>query len=354
MRIGIDARELAGNVTGVGRYLGGLLNEWASSGAAAAHQFVLYAHAPLPAAYSSLELHILPGSSGTWWQQATLATAARGDRLDVFFAPHYTAPLLLKTPTVVVMHDVSFAAHPEWFRMREGLRLRTLARLSAARARAIVTVSEFSRSEIAEHLGVRGRPIHVIPPGIPLRTTAVAAVREPRLLYVGSIFNRRHVPALIQAFADVARAHPDASLDLVGDNRSYPFEDIAAAIDFEQMGDRIRWHRYVSDDQLSDLYSRARGFAFLSDYEGLGMTPLEALAAGAPSVLYDTEIARETCGDAALYVQRGNRDAATRALERLLFDEPVRTQLLAAAPSTLAKFNWPRAARETLSVLERC
>ncbi len=257
-----------------------------------------------------------------------------------------------------MIYDVSFAARPEWFRTREGIRLRTLARLSATRAREIITISEFSRREIVEHLGVQNRAIHVIPPGVPrpspLRGFGEAGSPAARLLYVGSIFNRRHVLDLIQAFAPVARAHPDASLDIVGDNRSYPFEDVAAAVAFEQLGDRIRWHRYASDEQLADLYGRARAFAFLSEYEGLGMTPLEALVAGAPSVLYDTDIARESCGDAALYVERGNRDATTRAIERLLFDEPTRTQLLAAAPATLAKFNWPRAAREILNVIERC
>ena len=354
MRIGIDARELVGNVTGVGRYLAGLLTEWASSGAAARHQFILYAHAPLAPAYASFDARILPGSSGTWWQQVTLPFAARGDNLDVFFAPQYTVPLLLRTPTVVVIHDVSFAVHPEWFRTREGLRLRTLARLSARRARAIITVSEFSRRETAEHVAGPGARIHVIPQGIPWRATARAAARDARLLYVGSIFNRRHVPDLIQAFAPVARTHPDASLDLVGDNRSYPFEDVTAAIEREQVGDRIRWHRYATDEQLADLYSQARAFAFFSDYEGLGMTPLEALAAGAPSVLYDTPVARETCGDAAVYVRPGDRPAATHALERLLFDDDARAQLMSAAPATLAKFTWPRAARETLSVLERC
>ena len=354
MRIGIDARELVGQVTGVGRYLAGLLTEWASSGAAGTHQFVLYAHAPLADAYSTFASRILPGTSGTWWQQVTLASAARGDNLDAFFAPQYTAPLLLHAPTVVVIYDVSFAAHPEWFHTREGIRLRTLARLSARRARHVITISEFSRREISEHVAGPFARIHVIPPGVPLRIKAGSEGREPRLLYVGSIFNRRHVLDLIHAFAPIARAHADASLDLVGDNRSYPFEDVAAAIEREQVGDRIRWHRYTTDAQLADLYNQARAFAFFSDYEGLGMTPLEALAAGAPSVLYDTPIARESCGDAALYVRPGDGPAATRALERALFDEGARAQLLSAAPATLAKFDWPRAARETLSVIERC
>ena len=83
----------------------------------------------------------MPGSGGTWWEQMQVPRAAKADRLDVFFAPQYSAPLALKTPTVVAIHDVSFAAHPEWYRTREGLRLRWLARAAAAKARTIVTIS---------------------------------------------------------------------------------------------------------------------------------------------------------------------------------------------------------------------
>jgi glycosyltransferase involved in cell wall biosynthesis len=355
MRVGIDARELAGQVTGVGRYLDGLLTAWASSGAASRHHLVLYAPSALPQQYSTFDIRILPGTSGTWWQQTALAAAIRRDAPDAFFAPQYTAPLMITAPTVVVLHDVSFAAHPEWFRVREGLRLRTLARLSAAAAREIITVSEFSRREIVEHLRVEPRRVHVIPQGIPHRATAPAVLpSSPRLLYVGSIFNRRHVLDLIRAFAEVARAHADASLDLVGDNRSYPYEDITAAIAREQLGERIRWHRYASDAQLADLYRHARAFAFFSEYEGLGMTPLEALAAGVPPVLYDTTVARETCGDAALYVAPGNHRAAVHAIETLMYDDTTRTTLLRDRETTLARYSWPRAAGDTLNVIERC
>ena len=104
---------------------------------------------------------------------------------------------------------------------------------------------------------------------------------------------------------------------------------------------------------LADLYGRARGFAFLSEYEGLGLTPLEALSAGAPPVLYDTEIARESCGDAALYVRRGDLGAVSRALEQVLFDDPTHDSLLAAAGGALARYDWSRAARETLALLDR-
>jgi glycosyltransferase involved in cell wall biosynthesis len=355
MRIGIDARELVGQVTGVGRYLDGLLAEWTTSGAASRHHFVLYAPSALPSQYSTFDIRVLTGTPGSLWQQTTLAAALRRDAPDAFLAPQYTAPIPIRTPTVVVIHDVSFAAHPEWFRTREGIRLRTLARLSAAAARAIITISEFSRHEIAEHLRVDTRRIHVIPPGIPRRSTAPQrSSSSARVLYVGSIFNRRHVPDLIRVFAEVARTHGDASLDLAGDNRSYPFEDITSAISRVQLGDRIRWHRYATDAQLADLYGRARAFAFFSEYEGLGMTPLEALAAGVPPVLYDTSVARESCGDAALYVTPGDHRAAVRAIETLLYDDATRARLLQVGEATLARYHWPRAAHDTLSVIEQC
>jgi len=159
---------------------------------------------------------------------------------------------------------------------------------------------------------------------------------------------------LIRAFAPIARSHSDVSLDIVGDNRSYPREDLRATIATEGVTDRVRWHEYVSDGQLRELYAGARAFAFLSEYEGLGLTPLEALAAGVPPVLLDTAVARESCGDAAIYVP-GERGIAgiTKALESALFDEAARSRILAAAPAQLARFSWPRAARETLAVIER-
>jgi glycosyltransferase involved in cell wall biosynthesis len=173
-----------------------------------------------------------------------------------------------------------------------------------------------------------------------------------RVLYVGSIFNRRHVTDLIRAFAPIARERLDTSLDIVGDNRSYPREDIVGTIAREGLERQVRCHEYVSEAELRDLYVRARAFAFLSEYEGLGMTPLEALAAGVPPVLLDTAVARESCREAAVFVPPNDLRAVTRALASLLFDEAVRARVLAAAPAVLATYSWPKAARETLAVLE--
>ena len=306
LRIGIDARELCGHSTGVGRYLGGLLREWQDSDEAQRHEFVLYAVEPLPMPLRSdqFKTRIVAGPPGTWWEQARLPRAVAGDAIDVFFAPAYTFALRLHVPTVVAIHDISFIAHPEWFGVREGLRRRWLTTQSAAHARTIITISEFSRREIIDRLNIAPIRVVVIPPGIATDDTPDTA-RSGGILYVGSIFNRRRVPDLIRAFGPIARAYPSVTLDIVGDNRSHPHQDIRGLIAREGLEAQARWRAYVPDEGLHALYHNARAFAFLSEYEGLGLTPLEALAAGVPPVLLDTPVARESCGSAALYVQPG-------------------------------------------------
>src|SRR5688572_31751094 len=87
MRIGIDARELCGKPTGVGRHLAGLLGAWSGDPAASRHTFILYAPEIASTPLRNAELRVVTGSGGTQWEQLALPRAARHDRLDVFFAP---------------------------------------------------------------------------------------------------------------------------------------------------------------------------------------------------------------------------------------------------------------------------
>ena len=355
MRIGIDAREICGKPTGVGRYLHGLLARWSERGTTAHHTFVLYVHeTPGSSLPASLTVRLLSGAGGTSWEQLRLPIAVQRDGLDVFFAPAYSAPLLLRVPLVLTIHDLSFVAHPEWFKPREGVRRRWLTHRAARRARVVLTDSEFSRREIIARLGISPSRVRAVRLGIASRTGsgAVRQPRDPMVLFVGSIFNRRHLPDLIRAFKLVAAQSTDARLEIVGDDRTYPAQDLASIVASEGLVDRVSIRSYVSDDTLADLYRRARAFAFLSEYEGFGLTPLEALASGIPVVMTDTPVARETCGDAALYATAGDLASVAAALGSLLSDERVRSRLLMRAEETVAKYAWEDAARETLRAIE--
>ena len=311
LTIAVDGRELVGQPTGVGRYLFELLRIWGAD-PANRHTFeVIVPQAPrLVAALGERIRWRVEASerAGTWWEQTRLARAAAEARADVLFAAGYTAPWRLSCPLVVAIYDVSYFAHPEWFGRRQGWRRRWLTRSAARRARAIVTISRFSAEEIMRFLEVPRERLHLAPPGAPARDRLAApSARLPIVLYVGSLFARRHIPDLIEAFAVTAARVPGARLVLVGDNRTSPRIDPRELAQRLGIGDRVDWLEYVSDAALAEHYRSARVFAFLSEYEGFGMTPLEAAAYGVPSVLLDTPVAREVYGDAARFVPADHR-----------------------------------------------
>jgi glycosyltransferase involved in cell wall biosynthesis len=362
MKIAVDMRELVGRRTGVGRYLGELLAEWSVSPDALRHTWTLYTPQALtvPPAFAN-DVRVLRGDGGTTWEQWRLARALAADRPDVLFAPGYTAPLRAACPIVLTIHDVSFAAHPEWFSFREGARRRTLTRLSARRARVILTDTEFSRGEIVRHLDVSRGQVRVIPLGVRHRPARDAdarrRVREPLILFVGSIFTRRHVDALIRAFATyVAPRVVGSRLEIVGENRSYPRTPLERVVTLQLLDvqRRIAIRSYVDEATLADLYAQASLFVFPSEYEGFGLTPLEALAAGVAPVVLDTPVASEVYGPAARYVTnvRPLEERLGEAMLHLLTSDTAREDLLRHAPAVLARYHWAKTAAETLAVLE--
>jgi glycosyltransferase involved in cell wall biosynthesis len=357
LRIGIDARELLGQTTGVGRYLGELLARWTVRPDAASRRFILYSPEPLkiPLPEGVAEARVIAGGTGTWWEQTALRHAVRGDRPDVFFAPAYTVPFGIAVPFAVTIHDISFIAHPEWFRPRERFRRRVLTTYAARTARVILTDSVFSRLEIERRLRVEPGRLRVIPPGMTLPGSRIPdpGSREPIVLFVGSLFNRRRLPDLLAAFARVGRALPEARLVIAGADRTWPRQDLRGVAESLGIGTKVDLRSYVKEEELRDLYDRASVFGFLSEYEGFGLTPLDALSAQMPIVVLDTPVAREVYGAAATYVQRGDIEGTAAALDRFLRSPAAATAQLAHAPAVLARYSWDRAAEETLVQIER-
>ncbi len=356
MRVAIDARELCGRPTGVGRYLAGLLTAWASSADARRHQWILIAHQPLVSEpLWNVSQTVVPGNGGTAWEQFALPGALRKERADVFFAPGYTAPLTVASPLVLTIHDVSFFAHPEWFSFREGLRRRLLTAWSARRAHTVITDTQFSTAEIHTHIGIPGSRIRAIPLGIAHdRSDDRSDGRSPVVLYVGSVFERRRVGRLIESFDAVVARVPQARLEIVGENRTrQPRLDLEALRRRSAHADRINIRSYVDDATLAQLYRDAAVFAFLSEYEGFGLTPLETLVEGVPPVVLDTAVARETCGAAARYVapDAPNQQIAEVIVE-MLTDADAREKVLSSANAVLAQYDWQHTAAQTLVVLE--
>lgn len=363
MRIAVDARELSDKPTGTGRYLRELLARWQTMPEAGGAHLVLFTpdpHAPHTVPHAdgpgaSLTWQHVPGRGRTTWEQRDLARAVHGADVQALFSPAYTTPLRVRVPVVLAMHDVSFAAHPEWFPTRLGWRMRVLGRWSARKAHTVLTLTQFSAAEIRTHLGTAAAKLRVIPLAVDHSGAAAtprrAGAPPPVVLFVGSIFERRHLPLLIEGVALARQRIPDLTLDVIGENRTCPRQDLPAVAARLGVRGAVRFRNYVSDADLQAAYASAGVFAFLSAYEGFGLTPLEAMHHGLPAVVLDTAVAREVYGAGACYVPAHQPAAVADALTTMLTRPDARAAQIAAGDVVVSSYGWEQTARRTWDAL---
>jgi len=361
MRVGIDARELSGRPTGVGRYLRSLLRRWPEP----ADELLLYFNGPPPAQLPPSPARVLPrgsarASRGLLWQELDLPRAAANDALEVFFAPAYACPLRLRLPRVTTVHDVSFFHHPQDFAPGEAARRRLLVGASLAVSARVLTVSDFSRRELlAVDPGLQPR-LRVTPeaadedlPPAPPRDVARArlGLAGPMLLTVGSIFNRRRLPELLRALGRLAPRFPGLRLHVVGDNRTSPRLDLPALARGLGLAGRVAFDGFVDEAALAARYAAADVAVFLSEYEGFGLPALEAATRGVPLVVSDRPALSEVFGGAALTVDPGDVVAIAAAVERVLREPALREDLVRRGHELAARHSWSDTALGTRAAL---
>jgi len=272
---------------------------------------------------------------------------------DVFHALNQRLPKLPLKRCVVTFHDL-FVLSSEYSSPDFRARFAAQAREAAARADAIIAVSEFTKSQVTALLGVDAAKIRVVHHGV--RELALRGAqrdkiiaREKIILSVGAIQKRKNTARLVEAFESV---DADWRLVLAG-SAGFGSREILARIESSGARNRIAVTGYLSPAELAEWYARASVFAFPSLDEGFGMPVLEAMSAGIPVITSNRSALPEVAGDAAVLVDPDDTAALSDALCRLTRDEDLRADLVVRGRARAKLFTWGRAVGETWEVYRR-
>ncbi|MBI4066592.1 glycosyltransferase family 4 protein [Candidatus Gottesmanbacteria bacterium] len=283
-----------------------------------------------------------------------LALTLDQSRTDVVFSPTHYVPRWISTPRVMAIMDLSYLEYPHMFRPRDLHQLIHWTGYSVRHARAILTISQFSKRAIINAYGVPERRIVVTYPGLTMPVTQTKGKDlGDYILSVGTLQPRKNFARLVEAFSRIASKYPDLTLVIVG-KKGWLFEEILAAPKKHGVAQRVKFLDFVSDSDLSALYKNAKAFALPSLYEGFGLPVLEAMSFGTPVVVSDTSSLPEIAGEAGIYVDPESVESIADGLTKALSETgDAAKKRTVVARKQVEKFTWEKAAKQTLEVLEK-
>ncbi len=376
LRVVIDARHIGD--FGIGTYIRNLVRAFAAQDRE--DEFILVAGrdgmkdlAGLPTNFSTA---IYERGDFELVDQVAFPLFLRRFSADVFHVPHNLAPLAMRRPYVVTVHDLSSIL----FEQRQGMRRNLLLnqfRRGIRKAARVIAVSAATQRDVQNLFGTPAERIRLVysapDPRFADRVTSggqgggeghqeeVRRILEryqiecPFLLYAGAIRPQKNIPRLVEAFAVVRgelESHPvyrNLRLIIIGDEISrYPA--VRRSVIKTRVEEVVRFLGFVPFDTLRVFYEAASAFVFPSLYEGFGLPPLEAMASGTPVVASSVSSLPEVVGNAAVVVNPENVFDIARGIREALTDEERRAEMIARGFEQVRRFNWESTAAQVLEI----
>jgi glycosyltransferase involved in cell wall biosynthesis len=298
--------------------------------------------------YLPVPLTSHPGAPLDAWR---LARALRNcTSQDIFYSPGYNTPLFSAASVVFTIHDLSHIYCPENSSTMIRLYYATIMKRACHRAARILTVSEFTRQQIAGWSGVPIEKIVNVGCGVDPSYRPgdqLYPLEFPYLLCVSNRKLHKNEFRVVEAFAKAAL---DSQVHLVFTGGAT--RDLVDWIERQQVSDRVSFVGLIPEERLPSLYRGARALIFPSLYEGFGLPILEAMACGTPVVTANVTAMPEIAGDAALLVDPASVEQIAAAMQRIVSDSVLRQELQKAGFARAAQFSWATTAAKIRQLLQ--
>lgn len=287
-------------------------------------------------------------------------------RLDVLFSPGHYTPLLSRVPAVIYLMDLAYERFgSEYFTTYDINQLKRWTPLSIKKAKHVLTISEFSKSEIISFYQTPAEKITVVYPGFDrliyhskIPKTKQRQVRKKYgisgkyFLYVGTLQPRKNLGKLIEAFAKLKNKQVKL---VIGGKKGWLYDQIFEQARELKLENRVLFLGFVPNEDLPGLIKGSQAYVLPSLYEGFGMPPVEAQAVGVPVVVSRVSSLPEVIGESGIYIEDPNSvNGIKEALEKVLsLKKSERAAIIEAGKENTKRFDWNLSAIKLLAILKR-
>lgn len=359
----IDARVVVSNQShGIARYTEEIVLNLREIDSSLRFTLLVHPHSPLMTLEwpDNFELRKMKTSWMSWLGQFELFMCLRKLKPDLFHAPSFIVPFLSNVPLVTTIHDLNHVVLSENYSIFHRLYYSVLLSRKIKKAKSVITVSEFSRNEIVNFFRTSPESVTVIHNGISknfqdpqdlFSESADAILRQYELpeRYILSVGNKKphkNIARLVEAWCASTCSTPLVLLSEFD-------QDLVTIAERAHKKHNLYFLRFVPNECLPTVYSRAEVFVYPSMYEGFGLPPLEAAACGTPVIVSNCSSMPEVMGSHATYIDPSDTESIARTLEKTMENLAQTKEINSRAGQIHAQgFSWLRAARETLNIFQ--
>lgn len=290
------------------------------------------------------------------WEQA-LQPSQLGE-FDLYHAMAFVAPVLLNTPTIVTVYDLTFMRYPERLTTARRLYLRMFTALTCRRAKRILAISQSTADDLVNLLDIPADKIDVTPLGYdteqfrPLPNAEINAFRtlhnlpERFWLFVGTLEPRKNLVTLLNAYAQLPESE---RLPLIlGGGTGWMVDDIFATIEKHNLSNHVTHIGFIPTADLPLWYNSAETFLYPSVFEGFGLPVLEAMACGTPIITSNVSSLPEVAGEVGMTLTPDNVEVWVQALQEAFHNREWREQASQQGLQRAQQFTWEQTAKLTI------